>query len=86
MSAGYVVDNRKPHTRGDEPIDMNSSPKKIEVNPTHVGMNRVYNKYVYANISKPHTRGDEPYAEIDKLDTQQVNPTHVGMNRISHAQ
>ena len=55
-----VQQERKPHTRGDEPPDTQSEIVSDDVNPTHVGMNRRLSLQKVYLLSKPHTRGDEP--------------------------
>ena len=51
------------------------------VNPTHVGMNRICAVSDGLQNSKPHARGDEPVIHDGNHIGYIVNPTHVGMNR-----
>ena len=52
-----------------------------EVNPTHVGMDRLVALDNSAVYCKPHARGDGPnYQELWAL-MLKVNPTHVGMDQ-----
>ena len=56
--------------------------KKLAINPTHVGMNRLQDRQRPGKPHKPHARGDEPQTSGYQMKIWGINPTHVGMNRI----
>ncbi len=77
---GWLICNRIPHTRGDEPASWHAATVPCVVFPTHVGMNRLgAPERITGAVFPTHVgmnRGTTQRAE-----NSHVFPTHVGMNR-----